>query len=370
MGKTAFAFALAKNISKRFNIGVAFFSLEMTHQQLIYRMLSTELGISSNRLKTGRLSKTEWLRINLAVSNLSKLPIYIHDNTNLRIDELQFRIKKLERQKSNNLGFIIIDYLQLIEGDNKAENRAQELASITRRLKKLARDLNLPILILSQLSRNVETRINKRPYLSDLRDSGCFNIISKKTYLTNWKNILVEKKKKILSWNGNFFIPNEISNFKYKGYKPVYILETNLGWTLFISANHKIFTQIGWKRIDQINLGDQLFLKLSIPKMFFYLKSLSWVFITKITYSKIDLVYDLEILNLSNYLTNRILIHNSIEQDADVVLMLYRDEYYNSSTSVKNVMEVIVSKHRNGPIGTAKLIFNPRYLRFDNINKN
>lgn len=231
MGKTAFALALAKNIAANFNMGIAFFSLEMTREQLFYRLLSTETLIPHTKLRSGRVSKTEWVAINEAIETLSTLPIYIDDTANISVSEMHFKIKKLQQgQIHSPLGLVFVDYLQLIEELEKNDNRVQELSKITRGLKKLARELNVPIIVLSQLSRNVEMRTNKRPMLSDLRESG------------------------------------------------------------------------------------------------------------------------------------------SIEQDADVVIMLYRDDYYNTNTLEKDLIEIILAKQRNGPVGTAKLKFDPQYLSFDNNN--
>lgn len=230
MGKTAFSLALAKNIASKFNIGVAFFSLEMTKQQLLYRLLSTETHISHTRLRSSRISKDEWITINKAIDHLSNLPIYIDDSPNLTVSDMYVKLKTLKQENENSLGLVFVDYLQLIEDVDNTENRVQELSKITRSLKKLARELNVPVIVLSQLSRNVETRTNKRPLLSDLRESG------------------------------------------------------------------------------------------------------------------------------------------SIEQDADIVMMLYRDSYYNQNSQEKNIFEIILSKHRNGPLGVAKLKFDPQYLHFKNID--
>lgn len=228
MGKTAFSLTLAKNIATKFPNKIVFFSLEMTKQQLFYRLLSTETLISQTKLRSGRISREEWVQVNNAISKLSDLSLYIDDTPNITVSEMHFKIKRLKQEREQPLGAVFIDYLQLLEDIEKNDNRVQELSKITRSLKKLARELNVPIIVMSQLSRNVETRINKRPMLSDLRESG------------------------------------------------------------------------------------------------------------------------------------------SIEQDADIVMMLYRDEYYNSNTLEKNIIEIILAKHRNGPVGTAKLKFNPQYLYFEN----
>ena len=175
MGKTAFAFNLAKNIVQNHNTGVVFFSLEMTRQQLLYRLLASEVEITNTRLRSSRIKETEWLKINNTIVNLSKLKLFIDDTPNLSIGEIKLKIKTINLEIDKQIGLIIIDYLQLLEGIEQNANRVQELSKITRALKNLARDLNIPIIVLSQLSRNVESRINKRPILADLRESGCIN---------------------------------------------------------------------------------------------------------------------------------------------------------------------------------------------------
>nr|YP_011007518.1 Replication helicase subunit [Syringoderma abyssicola]WAM64947.1 Replication helicase subunit [Syringoderma abyssicola] len=361
MGKTAFAFNIAKNIASKHKTGVIFFSLEMTRQQLLYRLLASEAEITNTRLRASRIKETEWVNINNIISQLSTLKLFIDDTPNLSVGEIKLKIKTLNFEFSRQIGLAIIDYLQLLEGIDKNENRVQELSKITRALKKLARDLDIPILVLSQLSRNVESRVNKRPLLADLRESGCINFFFEKKF-----NM---KLRSIFCWTGSSVSKQKIFDIKFTGQKPIYKLETMLGWSLLISSNHKILTNKGWKKIDQLVnenfLGNKLLLK-SIPDKF-NKNSITWDKITNISYKKIAPVYDLQVSKYSNYLTNHLIIHNSIEQDADLVIMLYRDEYYNKDTAEKNIIEIIISKHRNGPIGTTKLIFDHKYLRFFNI---
>lgn len=232
MGKTAFCLKLAVNILKNYKLPILFFSLEMSKEQLIYRLLAAETKVSNLHLRSGKISKTDWLILNKIIRQLSILPFFIDDTPNLSITEIRNKIKKIIFEQTN-IGLIIIDYLQLMQNSKfQMDNRVQELSIITRSLKLIAREFNIPIITLSQLSRNVETRINKRPILSDLRESG------------------------------------------------------------------------------------------------------------------------------------------SIEQDADLVLMLYRDSYYNSNSMDANSTELIIAKHRNGPIGTIKLDFNAKYTNFSDSSEN
>ena len=228
MGKTAFCLNIAITALKNYKCPVLFFSLEMSKEQLIYRLLANEIEITNARLKTGQLDENDWANLNKVIKILSSLPLFIDDTPNLSIPDIRSKVKKIIFEQ-NNIGLIIIDYLQLMETHkSQSDNRVQELSQITRALKTISREFKVPIITLSQLSRNVENRLNKRPILSDLRESG------------------------------------------------------------------------------------------------------------------------------------------SIEQDADLVLMLYRDSYYNENTVEMDLAELIIAKHRNGPIGTIKLKFEAKFTKFKN----
>ncbi|MFB2835378.1 replicative DNA helicase [Floridanema evergladense] len=227
MGKTSFSVSIAQNIAGKHRLPIAIFSLEMSKEQLVQRMLSSESEIESNRLRSGRISQNEWDSLSSALGVLTELPIYIDDSAIITVTEMKSQARRLQTEIGGELGLILIDYLQLMEGGG--DNRVQELSKITRSLKGLARELNVPVIALSQLSRGVEARTNKRPMMADLRESG------------------------------------------------------------------------------------------------------------------------------------------SIEQDADLVIMLYRDEYYNPDSPDRGVAEIIITKHRNGPTGTVKLLFDPQFTRFRNM---
>ena len=228
MGKTSFVLNIARNIAAMHKLPVAVFSLEMSKEQLVYRLLSSEVQIESGRLRAGRINQSEWERLGHGISSLSQLPVFIDDTPNISVTEMRSKARRLQAEQGGALGLILIDYLQLMEGSG-SENRVQELSRVTRALKGLARELNVPVIALSQLSRGVESRTNKRPMMSDLRESG------------------------------------------------------------------------------------------------------------------------------------------SIEQDADLIIMLYRDEYYNPDTPDRGIAEIIITKHRNGPVGTVKLLFEPQFTRFRNL---
>ncbi|NND88762.1 MAG: replicative DNA helicase [Flavobacteriaceae bacterium] len=173
MGKTALTLSMARNVAVEHNIPVAFFSLEMSSVQLITRLISSETGLSSEKLRTGNLEKHEWEQLNVKVKGLEKAPLFIDDTPSLSIFDLRAKARRLSSQ--HGIKLIMIDYLQLMTagGNTKGGNREQEISTISRNLKALAKELNVPVIALSQLSRAVETRGgSKRPLLSDLRESG------------------------------------------------------------------------------------------------------------------------------------------------------------------------------------------------------
>ena len=227
MGKTSFAMNLAENAALHNDHSVAVFSMEMPGEQLALRMMSSLGRIDSHSLRTGKLDDQDWPRLISSVSMLSKAKLFIDDTAALTPTELRARTRRLKRE--HGLDLVIVDYLQLMQVGGSTENRATEISEISRSLKALAKELEVPIVALSQLNRSVEQRPDKRPVMSDLRESG------------------------------------------------------------------------------------------------------------------------------------------SIEQDADVILFIYRDEVYNDESADKGIAEIIIRKQRNGPIGTVRLSFLGQYTRFENL---
>jgi replicative DNA helicase len=226
MGKTAFALGAAAHAAMQ-GIPVLFFSLEMSHLEIAQRLLCAEARVDATRMRNGRLLETDWGKVSNAIGRLSEIPLFIDDNPNVTVMDIRAKARRLKSREQ--LGLVVVDYLQLMSGRSSAENRQVEVSEISRGLKILARELEVPVVALSQLSRNLEARADKRPVLADLRESG------------------------------------------------------------------------------------------------------------------------------------------SLEQDADVVMFLYRDEVYNPESAERGTAEVIVAKHRNGPTGVANLAFVNTYARFANM---
>ena len=171
VGKTAFVLNIAQNVGTKMNRPVAIFSLEMGAESLVDRMLASEGMVDAHNLRTGQLTEQDWQNITLAQGTLADAPIYIDDTPGIKVTEIRARARKLDQELEEGLGLIVIDYLQLITG-TRPENRQQEVSDISRQLKILAKELVVPVIALSQLSRGVEQRQDKRPVLSDIRESG------------------------------------------------------------------------------------------------------------------------------------------------------------------------------------------------------
>ncbi|MEG4588594.1 replicative DNA helicase [Microcoleus sp. MOSTC5] len=271
MGKTAFCTNIAHHIAAgQQKLPVAVFSLEMSKEQLVQRILSSEAKIESNRLRSGRISQNEWEPISTAIGNLSELPLFIDDTPSITVTEIRSKARRLQAEQGGALGLILLDYLQLMEGSS--DNRVQELSRITRSLKGLARELNVPIIALSQLSRGVEARTNKRPMMSDLRESGCLGGDSLVTLADSGLEVPIRDlvgKSGFAVWGLNSDTLKQekamVTNAFCTGVKPVWQMTTCLGNSITATGNHKFFTSDGWKRLDEFKIGDRIATPRSIP---------------------------------------------------------------------------------------------------------
>jgi replicative DNA helicase len=271
MGKTAFCTNIAHHIAAGLQkLPVAVFSLEMSKEQLVQRILSSEAKIESNRLRSGKISQNEWEPISTAIGNLSELPLFIDDTPNITVTEIRSKVRRLQAEQGGTLGLVLLDYLQLMEGSS--DNRVQELSRITRSLKGLARELNVPIIALSQLSRGVEARTNKRPMMSDLRESGCLGGDSLVTLADSGLEVPIRDlvgKSGFAVWGLNSDTLKQekamVTNAFCTGVKPVWEMTTCLGNSITATGNHKFFTSDGWKRLDELKIGDRIATPRSIP---------------------------------------------------------------------------------------------------------
>jgi replicative DNA helicase len=264
MGKSALGLCVAANLALRHETPVALFTLEMSKSEVTQRLLCSEAKVESQRLRTGKLAQDDWPRLVAAGDKLMKAPIYVDDTGSITMMEIRSKARRLKTREPN-LGLIIVDYLQLMTSGTTAENRVQEVSQISRNLKVLARDLDVPILAMSQLSRAVEQRHDKRPILSDLRESGCLAGES----LVHLPDYGVYRPIRELVGHSGFRVtalntetwrlePRVVTNAFATGRKPVYRLRTRLGRTIRATGNHKFLSFSGWRRLDDLGPGARI----------------------------------------------------------------------------------------------------------------
>lgn len=381
MGKTALTLNIARNAAVDFGKGVALFSLEMSSLQLVNRLISSETGISSEKLKKGDLRPDEWVELTTKVDKLAEAPIFIDDTPAINIFELRAKCRRLKMQ--HDIQLIVIDYLQLMSGggsDTKSSgNREQEISLISRSLKSIAKELDVPVIALSQLSRAVETRGgDKRPQLSDLRECITGDSL---IYLPRTRTY---KKVKDLVGKQNFEVLSLDENLKLQrakcldvwetGKKKVYEVTTSSGFKIKASANHPFLTVEGWKKLEELEEGKSV-ASFKDEDLEHLTSNVKWEKIKSIKYVGTEPTYDLHVEKHHNFLSNNFIVHNSgaIEQDADIVMFIYRPEYYGldqdeDGNPTKGITELIVAKHRNGALDTVKLRFIPQFTKFEDFS--
>ena len=264
---TAFVLNIARNIASTQKLPVAIFSLEMAKQQLVYRLLSSELALETSRLRTGRLNPNEWTILGQGINQLSEMPVFIDDTPNISVNEMRSKARRLQAEQGGALGLILIDYLQLMEGSS--DNRVQELSKITRSLKGLARELNVPIISLSQLSRGVESRTNKRPMMSDLRECVTGDTL---VWLADGRRLpiadLVGQTPEVISMDDKGCLTKAQAECVWEGgTKPVFELQTASGRKIKATGKHQLYTLRGWQQLQDLQVGDRLATARYMPLM-------------------------------------------------------------------------------------------------------
>jgi replicative DNA helicase len=271
MGKSALGLCMAANLAVRHETPVAVFTLEMSKSEVTQRLMCSEAKVESNRLRTGKLGPDDWPRLTAACDKLAKAPIYVDDTGSITMMEIRSKARRLKTREPN-LGLIVVDYLQLMTSGASAENRVQEVSQISRNLKVLARDLDVPILAMSQLSRAVEQRHDKRPILSDLRESGCLAGESR-VYLPDEgvyrpiRELVGRSGFNVLAVNTDTWElePRKVTRAFATGRKPVYKLRTRLGREIRTTGNHKFLAFDGWRRLDDMGPGLRVALPRELP---------------------------------------------------------------------------------------------------------
>nr|YP_009393600.1 Replication helicase subunit [Bostrychia simpliciuscula]ARW62162.1 Replication helicase subunit [Bostrychia simpliciuscula] len=381
MGKTSFAINIAYNNFYYDKLSICIFSLEMSSKQILNKFISIGSKIPIYEQMT-KLSKQQWLNITNICNKLLKNNIYINDKNNISISYIDYIAKQLKK-KDHKVQLIIIDYLQLIQlnkENNKIYNRNQELSYITRKLKLLAQFLKLPVIVLSQLNRNIETRNQKQPLLSDLKESGCIhyknniqiaNLLNNSINLVNLKTICKSYiKTKTISNKKDPIIQLQLKlilkNFKQSIYvSQKYIFQCKIETkVLSLTQNHKYLSQYSWIQTNQI----LSFTKINNTQQLKRNNIINILFVNKILYSNYSKSYDINIDSYFNFFSKKIILHNSIEQDADIVMILYKNTEKNIEIKNKKVLDITICKNRNGPTGLCEILFVPHITLFETVN--
>jgi len=360
MGKTSLALNVGLHAALEAKKSIAIFSLEMSKEQLTERLLTEQAQIDAQRMHRGLLTEAEFDRVSNSLGPLGEAAIYIDDTPVM--DELSLQLKARQAKMRHNIDMIVVDYLQLMHGRARGDdNRVQEVSAISRALKGLARELRIPVIAISQLSRAPEQRPDKRPILSDLRESGCLagdtviNLVDERREV-RIGDLVGRSGFRVLANDelGSSLQSRTVTNSFSTGEKPVFRLSTREQGNIRATANHRFLTPSGWRRLDQLAPGDEL------------ARSKFWDRVERIESDGFDEVFDLTVDGLHNFVANDLIVHNSIEQDADVVMFLFRPEYYKSDEK-PGIAEIIVAKHRNGPTGMIELKFRRDHTRFYNL---
>jgi replicative DNA helicase len=388
MGKTAIALNVALHAALEAKKSIAIFSLEMSKEQLTERLLTEQAQIDAQRMHRGLLTEAEFDRVSNALGPLGEAHIYIDDTPVM--DELTLMLKARQAKMRHGIDMILVDYMQLMHGRIRGDdgNRVQEVSAISRAMKGLARELRVPVVAISQLSRAPEQRPDKRPILSDLRESGCLAGDTPVYLPASGASVPIGN----LTGRTGFHVLGfdeglqrvdaaTVTNAFATGIKPVFKLTTRLGHFVRATANHRFLTPHGWRRLDQLQVGARIAARgpdqyarfaqngpigAARNALFAQNAPVEWDPIASIRPDGMDEVFDLTVAGMHNFVAADLIVHNSIEQDADVVMFLFRPEYYKSDEK-PGIAEVIVAKHRNGPTGTIELKFRRDHTRFYNL---
>ncbi|RMD69240.1 MAG: replicative DNA helicase, partial [Gammaproteobacteria bacterium] len=271
MGKTALALNIAENAAIKHKLPVVMFSMEMPGEQLAMRLLASLSHIDQHKMRTGKLDDEDWPRLTSASTLLSEATLFVDDTPALTPTELRARCRRLKREQGR-LGLVIVDYLQLMQVHGNKESRAVEISEISRSLKALAKELEVPVMALSQLNRSLEQRPDKRPRMSDLRESGCLTgdtmiPVADHGLRVPLRDLIGQAGFRVWALDPSTMrlCPAEVSRAFRTGMKPVYRLRTRSGRCIKATANHPFLTVKGWKRLDALQPGEQVAVPRKIP---------------------------------------------------------------------------------------------------------
>ncbi|MBW3577300.1 MAG: replicative DNA helicase [Actinobacteria bacterium] len=377
MGKSSLALGIAQYVTVELRRPAILFSLEMSKSEIVDRILSSEARIDSFKIRNGRLDDSDWASLSDAMGRLADAPLYIDDTPSITLMEIRSKSRRLAQR--HGLDLAIVDYLQLMQSHRRVENRQQEVSEISRGLKMLAKELDVPVIALSQLSRQPETRGDKRPQLSDLRESGCLTAETRVLRADDGRWVALGElyttgERDIPVWTVNrdcSLVPGRMTHVFSSGRKPVFRLRLRCGRSVDATANHPFLAADGWRRLDDIRVGQPLAVPRAAPERAHGLQIASsdvvWDEVADIQVVGEREVFDATVPGTHNFVAEGIVAHNSIEQDSDVVGFIYRDQVYDPDSPDRGIAELIISKHRNGPIGVVKLAFLDHLTKFANL---
>ncbi|MEX6429659.1 replicative DNA helicase [Ferrimicrobium acidiphilum] len=365
MGKTSFALSMASKVAENSEDPVLIFSLEMSRIEIGQRLLAGEARVDSMKIRSGRLVEREWDRISHAAGRLAERKIFIDDDPNITVLDIRARSRRLKANEG--LSLVMIDYLQLMSSRRNVESRQVEVSEISRGLKLLARELDVPVIALSQLSRNLESRHDKRPLLADLRESGCLAWDSQ-VRLGDGSSVAIgmlwaqglEDFEVLSATPEGAVVRSTARRVVATGVKPL----VRVGFTdeMYLDAtlNHPVATPAGYQAVERLRIGDQV-LGVDVDGTQIVHT------VTSMNPLGSELVFDIEVIGTHCFFANNSLVHNSLEQDADIVMFIYRDEAYRADSPDRGVAEIIIAKHRSGPVGTVHLAFMENWALFADI---
>jgi replicative DNA helicase len=365
MGKTSFALSMASKVAENAQDPVLIFSLEMSRVEIGQRLLAGEARVDSMKIRSGRLVEREWDRISHAAGRLAERKIFIDDDPNITVLDIRARSRRLKANEG--LSLVMIDYLQLMSSRRNVESRQVEVSEISRGLKLLARELDVPVIALSQLSRNLESRSDKRPLLADLRESGCLAWDTRVRLGDGTSEpigMLWAKGRTdftVLSATPGGAVASAIAKrVVATGVKDLVRIEFAEGGYLDATPNHPVATPTGFVPVDRLQVGDHV---MAVDA------DGTQLFNTVASFESLgaELVFDIEVMETHCFYANDALVHNSLEQDADIVMFIYRDEAYRPDSPDRGVAEIIIAKHRSGPVGTVHLAFMENWALFADI---
>jgi len=386
-GKTSLALGAATNVAMTDRRPVVFFSMEMGYLELTQRILAAEARIDARKLRTGKLEESEWSRVSGAVGRLAETPFFIDDSPHCTIMDMRAKCRRITAQRGE-LGLVVVDYLQLMSTPQRSENRQVEVSELSRGLKILARELNCPVMALSQLNRSLEYRADKRPMLADLRE--CLTADTPVRRCDDSTTVTIGElartgARDVPVWSMDpktlRIVPAVLSHAWSTGVKPVLRLVTGSGRSIRLTANHPLYTVAGWCRAADLIVGERIATAMvgqacaepSSGRRTALLTrtaaTVTWDTVVALIPDGEEEVFDALVPETHSFLADDIVVHNSgaIEQDADVVMFIYRDEQYNPESDQKGMAEIIVAKHRNGPTGMVKLSFLSHATSFENM---